>query len=1146
MLDVGILGDLEVTSDGARVDLGIRQARGLFSLLALNVGSPVRGAVLAEALWPDGPPPRWEATVQSHVSRLRKALDPDRAPRSRSSVLRTSGEAYVLDLPADAVDACRFERLASEGHAAMVASEPRRAAALFAGALKQWRGEPLADFPNPEAVRAEVTRLRELHAMTREDCADVLLAAGEHRSAVADLEQLVFEHPFRERAWELLILALYRSGRQAEAVRRHREVRTLLAEELGIEPGPALRALEMDILNQDPALSAVPDDVLIADAASSPVELSPPAWLKTPGDVFVGRVGQRRQMLEALCRCGEGDCERLLLLVTGDPGIGKTRLVREVVADMSQQGAFVVGGRCVEAALHALEPFAEAVERLAVLHADQLAAEAPGELAVLGGLLPELADGPAPFASLDAETQRYLMFRAVSSLLDRRRLGRPTVLVLEDLHWAAPLALQLLAHLMRDVERGPLLVLATTRATEPNDYLSATLADLRRDRCCELVPLKGLEPEKVVELAEARGNSSPGPRLYELTEGNPFYIEEYVRHLAHGGGLSMTSLPESVRDAIAQRLLRLPDRTRRLLDVAAVAGRAFRLDVVALAAGIDLDDAEDAVASVTWSAGTAGVLTESAASPGEYSFTHALIPAVLRDGLGPSRRARVERGYGEALAELGGPRGEVARHLLAGSRDDGEVVRGVEVAMEAAAEAEVQYRYHDAADVLDVAWSALVARAEVSAELACEVGIALAKACRQSGEYERRAMVLEDTWVRAERADVVDLMAAVIVEGFLGAVVPPEPWPTRAETTARLLDDSSDRKVVLTALLCHFHSGRSGDDARALAEWSMARTSRLSSSDRREVTECCLPVIAASSPIERIVGLARVSLAEARASGEVLEVIQGLSVMRRTALAAADVSGAEVAAREYEALVSSVRIPRFMAGVEQRRAMMALMQGRFGEAEAHAADAVALMPHPEFMEGLAVQLFAMRLEQGRLEEVRGAVEDWASQGTRAAWAIGLALLQAELGETESARLTLGPLMVDRFESVPHDDLYFLSLAVAGRTVALLEEVESARVLLDLLTPHASRVVVAAEGALCWGSIHRILGPLNALIGATDLAAVHFEAAISIHERMGALPFLARDRLAYADLLRRGDGDLARIEELERTGLALADRMGMAW
>ena len=240
----------------------------------------------------------------------------------------------------------------------------------------------------------------------------------------------------------------------------------------------------------------------------------------------------------------------------------------------------------------------------------------------------------------------------------------------------------------------------------------------------------------------------------------------------------------------------------------------------------------------------------------------------------------------------------------------------------------------------------------------------------------------------------------------------------------------------------------------------------------------------------------------------------------------------------------AVRIPRYMAGVEQRRAMRALLAGRFVEAEAHANEAIRLQPTPEFIEALAVQVFALRFEQGRLGEVREAVEAWAARNERPAWQIGLSALLAESGETTAAAAALDMHSASGFESVPRDDLYFLSLGAAATTAVLTRDREAAGVLYELLSPHSARVIVAAEGALCWGSIHRFLGPLSAALGNVERASMHFEAAMSVHERLGALPFLARDRLAYASFMRATGGDPVRIESLARTGLALAAQLGM--
>ncbi len=384
-MDVRILGSLEASEGGRTLDLGLRQARALFAVLALHAGSPIRSSRLSEALWPGGPPPRWEATVQSHVSRLRRALEPERAPRTPSTRLATRGDSYVLHLEADELDASRFESLAAEGRAALARGDHRRADELLGSALGEWRGPVLADLPDPLRMTPEAGRLEELRVLATEDRATAALALGHHGRVVADVEALVAAHPLRERCWELLLLALYRSGRQAEALRRYQEVRRLLVGELGIEPGPALRALESAILRQEADL--VPKAA--TSVAAAPADVPMPTWLHSPGDAFVGRSTELKAVLASFRRVARGG--RRLALVAGEPGIGKTRLVREACTELQGTGALVLGGRCLEEPLHVLQPFAETIDRLAVMQGGRLAREAPGDAAALADLVPGLA-----------------------------------------------------------------------------------------------------------------------------------------------------------------------------------------------------------------------------------------------------------------------------------------------------------------------------------------------------------------------------------------------------------------------------------------------------------------------------------------------------------------------------------------------------------------------------------------------------------------------------------------------------------------------------------------------------------------------------------------------------------------------------------
>ena len=1139
-IDVRILGTLDVRRSGERVDLGLRKARVLFGMLAINANRPVRMELLAEAMWDGTRPQQWESVIHSHVSRLRRSLEPGRAPRATSDRLQTHGGAYVLHLADDELDALRFERCLSDGRGALARGDVKAAHLLLEQAVREWRGDVLADIVDRLALATDVNRLDELRLVAREGFAEAAIAAGEHATVVPDLEALVNSHPLRERAWELLLLALYRSGRQAEALRRYHEVRSILVTELGIEPGAALRDLEQAILRQD-ALRAAgaspPDANPQVEVEVSSVAM--PAWLQPPSDEFVGRAHERTALLRAGVTARSG--ERRLVLVTGDPGVGKTRLVREVCRELRDDGAIVLGGRCVESPLHVLQPFAEALGRLGSGLAEMLAGKLPAEVGTVAPLVPEFAAHAPSLPPLDADVQRYLMFRAISALLDGRVIGRPLVLVLDDLHWALPPALSLLAHVLGDGDRGSLLVVATARDAETNDEFDALLADMRRERRLERIALGGLEPDEVGRLAVARGSVGGSTDLFSMTAGNPFYIEELVRHVAESGGdLRGSSVPDSIRDTIARRLLRLPDDARRVLGIAAVCGERFRVDVLAGVASAPADEVEDSLAA----AQQAGVV-QPAARIGEHSFSHDLVRTVLRDGLGRAREARLHRRIGETLVALDGDDAEVAQHLLAAASDGSDVAPGAEAALRAARRAVSRYTYDDAIGVLRSARAALIGARVVDPALACRVAIQLCQVLRSAGEYEEREPLLAEAWDDACRSDDPELMADVIIEGCGGTINPAEPWPSRAETVRGRLDESSPRTLILAAIMCHVLSRRPGNGGRDLAEWALARAGSCSPAVRRSIINFSLSVVGAWSPIERVVDLARAAVEAAREDGDAPELVESLSALRRAYLAGGDLAKSDEIGREYEDLVRTIRIPRYQAGVAQRRAMRALLAGRFTEAQAHAEEAVALQPNAEFFEGLAVQLFAIRFLQGRLHEVKPAVEAWAQQNPRTGWTIGHAMLLTMTGDAEAGRAMLEPYVTARFENVPRDELYFLTLSTATMAVLQLGDRAAAEVLYELLAPHASRIIVAAEGAVCWGSIHRFLGPLAVVCEQPDLAAMHFEAAIAAHERLGALPFLAADRIAFADLLDASTRDTVRSGELRRTGLALARQLGLA-
>ena len=250
-VEIRLLGPLEVTANGRALELGGGRQRALLAVLALRAGQVVSTDVLVESLWGDQPPPTAHKALQGLISQLRRALSP-----LGDGVIATRPPGYVLHVDSDAIDVHRFERLAALGRAA-VESDPRSAGEQLREALALWRGEALAEFAYEPFAQVEIGRLAELRLSASEDRFDAELALGRHGEAIAELQALVAANPLRERLRGQLMLALYRSGRQAEALEVYREGRQVLARELGLEPDAELRRLEQAILAQDPALGRV-------------------------------------------------------------------------------------------------------------------------------------------------------------------------------------------------------------------------------------------------------------------------------------------------------------------------------------------------------------------------------------------------------------------------------------------------------------------------------------------------------------------------------------------------------------------------------------------------------------------------------------------------------------------------------------------------------------------------------------------------------------------------------------------------------------------------------------------------------------------------------------------------------------------------
>lgn len=351
-----VLGPLEIRQGAGVLQLPGPREQALLALLLTAPGRVVSVSAIVSGIWGDEAPDHAEKTVQSYVSRLRRAL----RKGDDASVVLTRSPGYVAAVDPDQVDAERFRVLAADGRRDLVAGRPGAAAAELRDALGLWRGEAYAEFDAPFAV-AERASLEELRLAVLEDrfAADLALGAGPE--LVGELEALVSRHPWRERLWAHLMTALYRSGRQGDALAAFQRARTSLVDELGIEPGPELRAVEALVLAQD-------EQLLVGDPGLAAL---PPA-LTIPGPLLVGREAELDWLRDAYNRAATGSVQRVLL--SGPHGIGKTRLLAELAREAQARGALVLYGTSVAGPRPDSGPVVVLLDDLQRAHASELAA----------------------------------------------------------------------------------------------------------------------------------------------------------------------------------------------------------------------------------------------------------------------------------------------------------------------------------------------------------------------------------------------------------------------------------------------------------------------------------------------------------------------------------------------------------------------------------------------------------------------------------------------------------------------------------------------------------------------------------------------------------------------------------------------------
>ncbi|MEZ0447378.1 BTAD domain-containing putative transcriptional regulator [Cellulomonas sp. ICMP 17802] len=656
MADLGavrlrVLGELGGTRDGAVVDLGGRRQRAVLAALVIARDQVVPDDRLATCVWGDDLPANPAGALQAYVSHLRRRLEPEAVARRRDGVLAREGAGYVLRLEPDAVDAWCFERAVDS--AAGLA--PAEAICTLDDALRLWRGPAYADYLGEPWVEAEALRLTELHAVARERRLETRLQLGDAAVVIGELEALVAEDPLREERWRLLALALYRAQRQAGALAALRRARETLAEELGVDPGPALRALEAEVLAQSPAL----------DGPARRVQVDLPAE-KAPEPVAPTDLVDRTREVAALRRLVEevADGNAGCVLVEGQAGIGKSRLLVESVRLATSAQVRVLSARGSQ--LERSFGFGAVRQLFEPCTSDPAARDTllAGAASVARAVFEDVA-------GIDAtDSGSFAVLHGLYWLTVNLAAAGPLVICVDDIQWCDSASLRYLAYLAKRLEGLPVLVVLALRTGEqhPDDAL---LADIALDPSVTVLRPAPLSPEAAATLVQERlgeGADQFVEACHRMTSGNPLLLRQLLRALADEGVRPDVSHVDTVRavgsravsSLVTLRLRRMPSAVTAAARAVAVLGDAADLPTVAALA--QRPEAEMATALDILS--RSEILTDDR----HLTFVHPLVRDAVYDDLPVGERALHHDRAAQVLLAQGATPEQVAIHVLRAPR----------------------------------------------------------------------------------------------------------------------------------------------------------------------------------------------------------------------------------------------------------------------------------------------------------------------------------------------------------------------------------------------------------------------------------------------------------------------------------------------
>jgi class 3 adenylate cyclase len=889
---------------------------------------------------------------------------------------------------------------------------------------------------------------------------------------------------------------------------------------------------------------------------------------------FVGRTSERALLDDALKQV-ESEGRHELVLIGGEPGMGKTTLATECARAAHEDGAIVLFGRSDEDLAVPYGPWAEALAHL-IANAPQglletLSLNASSLVCLAPALATQLSTSDRPTPS-DPEAARYMLFGAVAAALRAAGDVAPVVLVLDDLQWADAPSLQLLRHIATS-DPMRVLVIGTFRESDvaTGEPLADLLGALHREQGTERITLRGLTDLELLAMMEGAAGQKLDEdglllrdALLAETDGNPFFVGELLRHLVESGGITQVEgrwvgsaelrsqgLPVSVREVIGRRAARLGDLGTKVLSVAAVIGRDFELSLLAAASELDQDTLLDVLDKAS-----EATLIENVEG-NRYSFVHALIEHTLYDSLSPARRARLHRAVAEAIeaqirGRAEGRASELAYHWAQAAVPE-DLSKAVGYAKIAADEALARLAPAEALRWYIEALALLEQRAPGTDLLRCQLLVGLGDSQRQCGDPAHRETLLDAAHLAQDLGATHLLVAAALANsrGLASSFGRVDAERVRVlEAACKALKDirSAEHAKLLALLSVELLSGSDLAYRKGLADQALAIARSLD--DPRTLAWVMSRVIYAIDAPETLterLALSAEGLDAARHSGD--PALHGLCLGGRmiALYQSGDVVGGDEVLSEGKSLRWRLNQPTFDWYLAVDDSGRALLTDDLEESERFAFEGLELgtsTGQPDAATFFGATIATIRTKQGRsgelLELVRPIVDE--NPGLPG-FAFTLAQIYCDIDQPDDARLVLEPFVAEGFTSVPHDSVELIALCCAADPVADLAWVDAAGILFERLRPFADQILCV--GPVAGSEVSRYLGRLAAVLGLDEDVESYFSQSVKTHERIGAPWSLAMTRLSWGRYLatRGRPADLSRALSLLELALGSAQQRG---